>query len=321
MDQRNLNALPARADTLLSQAPYCPKKLALLHTGVALGISLLTTLLNLFLSRQIDTTGGLAGLGLRSVLTTIQSALELVGSLALPFWEMGIFAAAALWASGQAARPGVLPEGFRRFGPVLRLQLLQGLILIALFMALIYPASTIFMLTPWADPLVAQLQTMITPNMTELTPQMMELAMEHIQPLIILCFALFGCVAVPLLFRLRFASYLIMCKPFGALAAMRESARLTRRNCLRLLKLDLRFWWFYVLQAVSVSLCYGDLLLALVGVTLPWNSTAAFLIFYCLGLVAQLALYVYARPRLVTTYALAAQALQPAETPATLPEI
>ncbi len=321
MDDRNLNTLPGRADRLLSQAPYSPKRLTLLHAGVALGISLLATVLNLFLSRQIDATGGLAGLGLRSVLSTIQSVLELAGSLALPFWEMGIFAAAFLWASAQAARPGVLPEGFRRFGPVLRLRLLQAVLLMALFMALIYPASMIFMMTPWADPLIAQLQTLITPDMTELTPQMIETAMEHMQPLVILCFVLFGCIAVPLLFRLRFAPYLLMNKQPRALASMVESVRLTRHNCLRLLKLDLRFWWFYVLQAAAIALCYGDLLLSLLGVALPWSSTAAFLLFYCLGLGAQLMLFVYARPRVVTTYALAVQALQPAETPATLPEI
>ncbi len=320
MDHRNLNALPAQADTLLHQAPYSPRKLVLLHTGVALGVSFLATVLNLILSRQIDATGGLAGMGLRSVLSTIQSVLDLAGSLALPFWEMGIFAAAFLWASAQVARPQVLPEGFRRFGPVLRLRLLQAVILVALFMALIYPASMIYMMTPFADPLIEHLQTLVTPDMTELTPQMMEAAVEHMQPLVTLCFVLFGCVAVPLLFRLRFASYLLMCKPIGALAAMRESARLTRRNCLRLLKLDLRFWWYYVLQTAAAVLCYGDILLALLGVSLPWSDTAVFFLFYCLGLGSQLALFVYARPRVVTTYALAAQALQPVETPATLPE-
>ena len=133
--------------------------------------------------------------------------------------------------------------------------------------------------------------------------------------------ALEGLVAVPLLFRLRFAPYLLMSKQPRALAAMVESVRLTRRNCLRLLKLDLRFWWYYVLQTLAAALCYGDLLLSLLGVALPWSSTAAFLLFYCLGLGAQLALFVYARPRVVTTYALAVQALQPAETPATLPNI
>lgn len=321
MENRNLNALPAQADTLLRQAPYSPKKLVLLHTGVALGVSLIATVLNLILSRQIDATGGLAGMGLRSVLSTIQSVLDLAGSLALPFWEMGIFAAAFLWASGQVARPQVLPEGFRRFGPVLRLRLLQAVMLVALFMVLIYPASFIFMLTPWADPLLEQLQSLASPDMTELTPQMLEATAVYGQPLVILCFVLFGCVAIPLLFRLRFAPYLLMgtSQP-RALAAMLESARLTRRNCLRLLKLDLHFWWYYALQTAAAVLCYGDILLALFGVSLPWSDTAVFFLFYCLGLGSQLALFVYARPRVVTSYALAAQALQPEEKPATLPE-
>ena len=185
MDDRNLNTLPGRADRLLSQAPYSPKRLALLHAGVALGISLLATVLNLFLSRQIDATGGLAGMGLRSVLSTIQSVLELAGSLALPFWEMGIFAAAFLWASAQAAQPEVLPEGFRRFGPVLRLRLLQAILLVVLFMVLIYPSSFIFLLTPWAGPLLEHLQTLVSPDMTELTPQMLEAAAAYGQQLVI----------------------------------------------------------------------------------------------------------------------------------------
>lgn len=320
MENRDLRALPKQADNLLKQSSYCPRKLALLHSGVALGVSLLATVLNLILSRQIDATGGLSGIGLRSVLTTAQSVLELVGTLALPFWEMGIFAAACLWASGETAGPQILTQGFRRFGTVLRLRLLQAVILIALFMVLIYPASMIFMMTPLADPLVEQLQPLLTGDMTELTPQLMDAAMAHIQPLIGLCFLLFACIAVPILFRLRFAPYLLMSKPVGALAAMRESARLTRRNCLRLLKLDLKFWLYYALLIAAAALCYGDVLLALAGVALPWSGTVSFFLFYCLGLAAQLALFVLVRPRVVTSYALAIQALQPTQSPATLPE-
>ena len=59
----------------LSEASYDPKKLVLIHTGLIVALNLAVNGLNLYLSEQIGTTGGLSGLGLRSVLQTAQTIL------------------------------------------------------------------------------------------------------------------------------------------------------------------------------------------------------------------------------------------------------
>ena len=76
-----------RARDTLNNAACDTQKLTLLHTGAALAVSLVLTLLNLLLNRQIDTTGGLAGIGTRSVLELLQSVLSLGSSIAIPFWN------------------------------------------------------------------------------------------------------------------------------------------------------------------------------------------------------------------------------------------
>lgn len=317
MGKWNGKALPTRAEEALREAQYCPRKLMLLHTGVALGIALIISVLNLILTRQIDTTGGLAGLGLRSILETIQSLLETGSNLALPFWETGILAAAYLWATRQPAENATVLMGFRRFGPVLRLRLLQGLVSTLLAMGVVYFSSMVYLMTPWSNTVVAEIETMLGSGaeameaIDALTPEMMGQLVLKMKPLMILCAVLLLVILVPILYRMRFAPYLQMQQErVGARAAIAESFRMTRKNCLALLKLDLRFWWFYVLQILTIGLCYGDVILSACGIAQPWGEMVGFFLFYVLGIAGQLALYTWARPKVLTTYALACLELQ-----------
>ncbi|MBQ4641496.1 MAG: hypothetical protein IJB47_02645 [Oscillospiraceae bacterium] len=317
MGKWNGKSLPARAEAALKEAPLDPKKLMLLHTGVALGVSLAIAVLNLFLDRQIDTTGGLSGLGLRSILATAQSVLETLGNLALPFWETGIFAAAFLWATRQPAENSVLLLGFRRFGPVLRMRILQGFILILASVVVIQFSSTIYMMTPWANTAMLQLTTILGTDtdpivaIDSLSPEMMQQLLAAVRPLLIIGGVLLAVVAIPLLYRMRFAPYLQMQQErMGARASIAESFRMTRRNWIALLKLDLQFWWFYVLQILTIALCYGDVILSLCGIAQPWSDMVGFFLFYVLGIAGQLALFTWARPKVITSYAIACRELQ-----------
>lgn len=317
MGKWNGKSLPARAEAALQDAPKSPKKLMLLHTGVALGIALVISVLNLILSRQIDTTGGLAGLGLRSILETIQSLLEVLSNLGLPFWETGILFAAYLWATRQPAENTAVLQGFRRFGPVLRLRLLQGLLLMLLSTGVVYFSSIVYLMTPWSNTAIAEMETMLGAGgdpiaaIDALTPEMMGQLILMMKPLMILCAVLLAVIVVPLLFRMRFAPYLQMQQErVGARAAIAESFRMTRKNCLALLKLDLQFWWFYVLQVLTIGLCYGDVILTFLGIPQPWGEMTGFFLFYVLGIAGQLALFTWARPKVITSYAMACRELQ-----------
>ena len=56
---------------------------------------------------------------------------------------------------------------------------------------------------------------------------------------------------IPLSYRMRLSSYRIMENtPEGAIKAIVHSMKLMKGNCIALFKLDLSFWWFYLLQGV-----------------------------------------------------------------------
>ena len=117
---------------------------------------------------------------------------------------------------------------------------------------------------------------------------------------------LYGVLMIPLLYRFRMAEFVIMDIPkTGALAAMGKSNKIMRRNCWKLFRLDLSFWWFYGLRVILTAICYGDLLVDKLGISLPFGEDAQFFLFYFVYALCQLALDVYAWGRIQTTYAVA----------------
>ncbi len=305
----HIPSLRSQAKTLLAQTRYDPKKLVLLHTAVSLGATLLMTFINYLFSLQIADTGGLGGLGLRSLLETAQSVLELIVMLALPFWQIGLVYTALRWARSENAEPAHLLQGFRRFGAVFRFRLLYAFIFCALGFSLIYICTTVFMLTPWAEPLMAVFAPIAeagTPEQMEalLTPALIDQVTANMIPLLILCGAVFAVVAIPLFYRLRFAEFAVM-DGMRATQSVVNSLRLTHKNSLQILKIDLHFWWFYLLQALTLVVCYGDALLSMIGISLPISADAGFFLFYVLGILLQGILVWRYQDVLSTTYCLA----------------
>ena len=321
MDIRDLGALRQTVGERLSRASYDPRKLVLLHTAVSLGVTLLVVLLDLFLSQRIEGTGGLAGMQTRTILETVRSALQYGGSIALPFWEIGMVYAAICLARGQEVGPDGLLMGFRRVGPVLRLMLMQGALYFAVAMVGINVSSVLFMLTPFARPLIDVMTPMLEDasilssqaTVDEATAAAM---LEHMGPLFIIFGVLFLVAVVPLMLRFRFAEYLVMDGDSGAIHAMLSSWKLTKGHVFALLKLDLSFWWFYGLKILCAAVGYGYLLLPAMGVELPVSEEAAYCLFFLLQILLQLALYWWAGSRVYTTYALAYDTLlQPVQAP------
>lgn len=303
-----------QANARLQDVSGKPKKLVLIHTAIALGSSLLLTVITYLLSLLIDNTGGLGGLGLRSALATAQSVLELAVMIALPFWQVGILYAALQWTRGESANFGSLLQGFRRFGAVLGLQVLRGILFIALGMPLSYIATAIFMLTPLATPFLERMAPMmeqgITPQQLEdlITPEFTAAAMQAAIPLLIIFGILYIAVAIPVYYRIRFADFGVV-DGLSAGRAMAKSFHITKGSCLQVLKIDLSFWWFYLLQILSVAVCYADTILPAVGISLPVSGVAAAFGFYAIGTVFQTVLLWQYEAKRVTVYALAYRAL------------
>ena len=74
----NIRELKSRADNLAEANREGTRSLVLLYCGVLAVLTLGSSGLNLYLNDQISGTGGLSGIGLRSVLSTAQSVLQLV---------------------------------------------------------------------------------------------------------------------------------------------------------------------------------------------------------------------------------------------------
>lgn len=310
------STLKNAARNSLARADYDPKKLILIFTGSTLLLSALLIVIDYLLEQSISNAVGLGGLGTRAMLTTAQSVLQLAQVVILPFWQMGYLYAALKIARGETAAPDSLLQGFRRFGSALRLQILMGVILFGLIIVCSYAASYLFMLTHWGKGIMAELVPLLEdPALLENTEALEELLYgmlsNQILPVLLIFGAVFLAILVPVFFRMRFAHYVIMDGEQSATAALRTSRRITKGNCKDLLKLDLSFWWFYILDVLLTTLCYGDVLLKQIGVSLPWNPAVSYFLFFGLYLIGQLALYCTCRNQVEVTYAHAYCELNP----------
>ena len=69
------------------------KNIVLIYTGTVTALALLVTVINYVLNLQIAQLGGLSNMGLRSVLSTVQSVLPVVQSLVIMALDLGYIAA------------------------------------------------------------------------------------------------------------------------------------------------------------------------------------------------------------------------------------
>lgn len=293
-----------------------PGRVILIHTGTILLISLLLTAADFLLNRQISTTGGLSGMGMRSILTTIQSMLRLTQAVVLPFWQIGYTYYTLKVAQGQSAGLSDLTEGFRRFGPVLRLKALMAGIIAILVFASAYASSMIFMLTPWAAPMMQEMEELMATTVDEqaLMDAIVAMAEDITVPVMIIFSLCFLAGSIFLFFRFRLAELWLMDHPQGgALAALRESRQLMRGNWKAMLRVDLSFWWFYLLEVLVTVLCYGDVVLGAMGVEMTTDAFGSYFLFFVLYLCTQLALYWWKRNEVAVTYAHAYMQLCPKE--------
>ena len=293
-----------------------PRKIVLVHTGLVLLVSLLLAFIDYLLEQQIGGTGGLSGIGKRTALETAQSVLYLARSVALPFWQMGYLYYTLKIAQGEQAGVPSLCEGFFRFGGVLRLKLLMAGILLLVMFASSYVASAIFMVTPWSQPLMDMLMTSMSgaTDAESLMQSYESLSLSTVAPMMIIYVIVLIVLVIPVYYRYRMADLWLMDHPgCSAMAALHNSRKMMRGNCMAVFKIDLHFWWFFVLDLLISLVNYGDLLLTQLGIPLPFDANVAFLLFLGAYLILQMALYLWKQNEINVTYAHVYEALKPQE--------
>lgn len=314
----SFSVLRGRARQSLDAA-QTPKKVVLLYVGVTLLLSLLLMVVDYLLEQQIGSTGGLSGIGTRSALETARSVLQLLHGIAVPFWQVGyLFYTLKLAQEEDVGYPGLL-QGFRRFGPVLRLKLLITGILFLVMMASSYLASSLFFLTPWSDTLLEALMPMVTTTLDPNTmPDIYEaIPLSAILPMMLLFLVCFVALAIPVAYRFRMAELWLLDHPGqGAFLSLLNSGRLMHKKCIAVFKIDLHFWWFYGLQLLISLLGVADLLLLQLGISLPFDPSVGYFVLFGISAVLQLGLYLWKQNEVSVTYAHVYEALKPSETEA-----
>lgn len=316
-------SLKRDALSALQQAAIPPRRLMLLFCAVSSGVALVSTFLNFVLQMQAGSiSGGLSSMGTFALLQTIQSALSLSHTILLPFWQAGLTFVSILWIRRVTAGPTDLLQGFRRFGPILRLHLLQGLLIFLVCLLCLHISLSIFLITPFAAPM----SDVLTPELADAILENPELVlsllpMESLMSsmiaflVIFLIFVVAGIVVV--LYPLRLANYLLLDGQTNrAIEAMMVSFQLLRRNLKMLFRVDLSFWWYYVLEGLLLAVCYLDMAFQLLGVVLPIDPNLLFFLCYVFYLLGSVGLEVWAGPLLHTTYAAVYAHLLPPENPA-----
>lgn len=321
MNIRSRRALRQHAADSLAHASGNPVKIVLIFGGIICSLALAATVISYLLSLQISETGGLSSMGLRSILATVKYVLPIVQMIAALCLELGYSKATLDISRGRPARTETLLEGFRRFGPLIRALILQVLIITVICIATMYLSSYIFMFLPVSGPFYEAVEPLLS-SMTALDTELalddatLYALSETMIPMLWIFAAVFSIAAVPMLYSFRMVNYcLVDGDRIGAIAAMGMSRNMMRRNRFALFRLDLGFWWYYLLQALVTVVAYGDVLLAMLDIALPWSDTVSYFLFYGLSLALQMGVYWLFMNRVQVTYAAAYDALKPQSQP------
>lgn len=307
-DSKNIIAVSRSA---LSRAQYSPTRLAFYYIGLPTALNLLLMVISYVLSQQDVGGGGLSGLGPQAALESTDLLLRLALSAFTVFWQMGYIRAVLRWARGENAVPSDLFEGLRNFGPVLRNFLLQCALVFVIAMVAVQVSAVVYVVSPLSASFAAVVEQMMAdPTYVPDSAAIMNFYLSY-GPFLLLAAAV---LCLPVAYRLRLVEFALMDAPRkGAFHALRMSLSLMRGNCVKLFKLDLRFWWFYVLQVLTSVVFYLDMILELAGVRTGIDSSLLFYLSSILGLLAQLLLLTFGANRVYTTYAAVYEALKPEE--------
>jgi uncharacterized membrane protein len=262
----------------------------------------------------MSTFGGLSNIGIRSLRPTIQTVLPMSQSVVVMALEFGYLNAALRISREQYASPNSLRMGYQRFWPMLRLNLMQAFLYMGIMLLSCYLAIQLFFVTPFANEIMSIASGLVGASdpLAMIDEATYAAISESIVPLFPMWGVIFLLLFLPIFYKFRLANYLLIDNPqmrTGML--LRESSRLMKKNRFALFRLDLSLWWYFLLTTLASAVGYGDVLLPMFGITLPWSETVSYFLFYGIYLVLELVLVYFFLNPISVTYALAYQSLCP----------
>ncbi len=323
MANMDIKHLKSDAQSRLEHVSGDPRMLVLLHTGVIVLLNLLVSGLNMLLDHQIGSTGGLSGLGTRSILESIQSMLSYMTVIFTPFWSAGFLYCIINLARNGNADPRSILEGFRRFPSIILMNLNKLLLTMLAATAVTYIASYIFLLTPFSSEF-SRITTALYESGSLLTADgiinMQAFSPDELLQAMIPMFVIFLVLFIPAYafigYTFRLSTYLIMSGDrVGGFVAMIMSMRMMKGHRLEMFKLDLSFWWYYLVEALLAVIVYLDMLLPLLGITLPFSPTVMFFVLLILYGGMQTLFHLWAKIPVDTTYVLCYESIASQQPP------
>lgn len=272
---QNYRDIKARAVKTLNYTPWDVKKLALVFGLVSLCVAPLLTGVDALLALGMENAEGLSGIGLYSMLATVSSVLSMAWGIFSIFWTPGILYCGLMLLREQNPWPKGLLQGFKKWKGLVKYTILVALFVFALAMA-IAPVVSIISL-----PFMGQFQELLEAMPESETDMMLYLENLPTQqllmatlPMLIIMWGAVLAVLIPLSYRARLVHLILLDEEqIGAREALRFSFKLTKGSCMQLFRLDLSFWWYYLLTAVVGLLPMAAELPLFNG----WNETAAML--------------------------------------------
>lgn len=298
-----------------------PKKVVLVYSVIVALSALAVNAVQFFLDHQISQTGGLQNIGTRSMLSTMSSVLTLVQMLALMCLALGYTAAMLRIARRQYASEKTLKAGFERFWVLLRTRLLLMLIYFAIAFGLSYLAMMIYLVSPFSSALTALVLPLtsagtFTPEMLLNDEALLLSVYDALIPMMIIYLVLLVPVFWAVSYRYRLVNYFLIDQPkLGAFGALRQSKQKMKGNIKTLFRIDLSYWWYYLLRMLSASLVYVDLILVILGVQLPLSRSLQTIAILLMYLGSDFVLNYFLLNQVETTYALFYDTLCPQQPP------
>ncbi len=156
----------------------------------------------------------------------------------------------------------------------------------------------LYMLTPASMAALEMMETVLAGGEAAMTdPAVMEQMLQVFWPMYLLIALVLLVALIPVFYRLRLVEFSLVDGKERALLNMAHSNFRMRYNCLWMFKLDLSFWWYFLLQGLAAALAYGDLLFG--------GGDVAYWVFYLLSAGAQLFIGWRFLPTVQASYALA----------------
>ena len=236
----------------MATAVYPPQRLALLYAAITLGGSFLSMLLSYAVGLMMENTGGLSGLDTRAVMETASAVFSFAVRIVTPLLFMGFVHSTILVTREKPVCPKTLLTGFKRWALLLRHTLLQSLIFLCLGYFALQVSTVIFTFLPGSENAMSLMMGfMEDPAILagDISDAQISQMVKAMAPAYIIAAALFIAAYIPVSYRLRLGSFRVMeDAPVGAVKATLQSLRLMKGNCKALFRLDLSFWWYYLLQ-------------------------------------------------------------------------